>query len=165
MQSAPNGSRRIASLPYSLAHQRWPTRAMRDHSQASRRSSSALVRRITVAQDRVRSKSTGTALADRLLDQEAALPRQRRRNRRPIVIEVPVRFRRRGVEAKLMVLDQPVTRLRRTPISSRLSRALMSGSAGSSVARRTGLATSHAPSGFAGLMLPACSAWLFSRPK
>jgi site-specific DNA recombinase len=44
-------------------------------------------------------------LAERLLDQQA-LPTSETENRRPILIKVPVRFRRRGVEAKLIVLDR-----------------------------------------------------------
>jgi hypothetical protein len=63
----------------------------------------ALVRRITVAQDRVTIEIALTALAERLLDQESFLP-SKAENSRPILIEVPVRFRRRGVEAKLVVL-------------------------------------------------------------
>lgn len=43
-------------------------------------------------------------LAERLLDHEA--PQSRNKDHPPILIEVPVRFRRRGVEAKLIVLDQ-----------------------------------------------------------
>ena len=66
----------------------------------------ALVRRITVAQDQVTIEIDRKALAERLLDQEATSQLQRAKNRRPIMIEVPVRFRRRGVEAKLVVLDQ-----------------------------------------------------------
>ena len=65
----------------------------------------ALVRRITVAQDRVTIEIDRKALTDRLLDQEG-LPTSKGENRRRITIEVPVRFRRRGVEAKLVVVDR-----------------------------------------------------------
>ena len=90
----------------------------------------ALVRRITVAQDQVTIEIDRNGLAERLLGQEALLD-SRRKDHPPIPIEVPVRFRRRGVEAKLVVLDQRQLLPSPTPISSRRSHALMSGSAGS----------------------------------
>ena len=65
----------------------------------------ALVRRVTIAQDQVTIEIDRDGLAERLLDQKASL-NSRAKDRRPILIEVPVRFRRRGVEAKLVVLDQ-----------------------------------------------------------
>lgn len=64
----------------------------------------AHVQRITVAQDRIAIEVDRKALAARLLDQDA-LPASEARKRGAITIEVPVRFRRRGVEAKLVVLD------------------------------------------------------------
>jgi hypothetical protein len=65
----------------------------------------ALVRRITIAQDQVTIEIDRNGLAERLLGQEAS-PRSRGKDDRPILIEVPVKFRRRGVEAKLVVIDQ-----------------------------------------------------------
>jgi DNA invertase Pin-like site-specific DNA recombinase len=64
-----------------------------------------LVRRVTIAQEQVTIEINRKALDERLLDREA--PSQSKgKDRRPIQIEVPVRFRRRGVEAKLIVPDQ-----------------------------------------------------------
>jgi site-specific DNA recombinase len=63
----------------------------------------ALVRRITVAQDQVTIEIDRNTLAERLLDQESASI-SASKNRGSISLEVPVRFRRRGVEAKLIVL-------------------------------------------------------------
>jgi len=65
----------------------------------------ALVRRITIAQDRVTIEIDHSGLIARLLDQEVA-SQAKRRDHPPILIEVPVRFRRRGVEAKLIVLSR-----------------------------------------------------------
>jgi DNA invertase Pin-like site-specific DNA recombinase len=65
----------------------------------------ALVRRILIAQDRVTIEIDPKGLAEHLLDRGAA-SHSKRRDHPPILIEVPVRFRRRGVEAKLVVLDQ-----------------------------------------------------------
>jgi hypothetical protein len=65
----------------------------------------ALVRRVTIAQDEVAIEIDHNGLLERLLDREAA-SQSRGRDCPPILIEVPVRFRRRGVEAKLVVLDQ-----------------------------------------------------------
>ena len=65
----------------------------------------SLVRRVTVAQDQVTIEIDRKGLAERLLDQEATSTSMAQA-RRPILIEVPVRFRRRGVEAKLVILDQ-----------------------------------------------------------
>jgi hypothetical protein len=64
----------------------------------------ALVQRITVAQGRVTIEIDRNALAERLLEQ--ATPEPSGKDHPLIAIEVPVRFRRRGVEAKLVVLDQ-----------------------------------------------------------
>ena len=64
-----------------------------------------LVRRVTVAQNQVTIEIDRKSLADRMLDQEA-VPNSDAANHRPIMIKVPVRFRRRGVEAKFVVLDQ-----------------------------------------------------------
>ena len=64
----------------------------------------ALVRRVTIAQDQVTIEIDPKGLAERLLDQKASSPREK--DRAPISIEVPVRFRRRGVEAKLVVLSR-----------------------------------------------------------
>jgi site-specific DNA recombinase len=65
----------------------------------------ALVRRVTVAQDQVTIKIDRSGLAGCLLDQDAH-SESNGKGRPSILIEVPVRFRRRGVEAKLVVLDQ-----------------------------------------------------------
>jgi site-specific DNA recombinase len=65
----------------------------------------ALMRRVTVAQDKVTLEIKRKALAARLLDQEV-VPAAEADGCRTITLEVPVRFRRRGVEAKLVVLDQ-----------------------------------------------------------
>jgi site-specific DNA recombinase len=65
----------------------------------------ALVRRVSVAQDKVTIEIDRQTLAARLLDQEA-VSKSGAKSRGAITIDVPVRFRRRGVEAKLMVLGQ-----------------------------------------------------------
>ena len=65
----------------------------------------SLVRRVTVAQDKVTIEIERQALAGRLLDQEAVSASEAK-NRGCIKTEVAVRFRRRGVEAKLVVLGQ-----------------------------------------------------------
>jgi hypothetical protein len=64
----------------------------------------ALVRRITVAQDQVTIEIDRNSLAELLLGQKTFSPREK--DRLPISIEVPVRFRRRGVEAKFVILGQ-----------------------------------------------------------
>ena len=64
----------------------------------------ALVRRVTIGQDQVTIEIDPNHLAERLLDQKASSPREK--NGPPISINVSVRFRRRGVEAKLIVLSQ-----------------------------------------------------------
>ena len=110
----------------------------------------SLVRRATLAQDKVTIEIERKALAKHLLDQEE-LTASGAEHRRPIPIEVPVRFRRRGVEAKLVVRGQ----------EHPASHALMNGSAGSSRARRMEFVTSRRPSNLAGPMLGACSVWLF----
>ena len=65
----------------------------------------ALVRRVSVARDKVTIEIDRQALAARLLDQEA-VSKSNGKSRGAITIDVPVRFRRRGVEAKLVILDQ-----------------------------------------------------------
>jgi DNA invertase Pin-like site-specific DNA recombinase len=65
----------------------------------------ALVQRITVAQDQVTIEISREGLADCLLGRGAPSSSSGK-DHSPILIEVPVRFRRRGVEAKLVVLDQ-----------------------------------------------------------
>ena len=65
----------------------------------------ALVRRVSVAQDKVTIEIDRQTLAARLLDQEA-VSKSGAMSRGAITIDVPVMFRRRGVEAKLMVLGQ-----------------------------------------------------------
>ena len=65
----------------------------------------ALVRRITLAQDRVTIEIKHEGLVERLLEKEAPSALERKHHQ-AITIKVPVRFRRRGVEAKLVVLDQ-----------------------------------------------------------
>ena len=66
----------------------------------------ALVRRITVSHDQVTIEIDHGGLMGCLLDQEASA-KSRRKNHPSILIEVPVRFRRRGVEAKLVILSRP----------------------------------------------------------
>ena len=65
----------------------------------------ALVRRITVAQGHVKIEIDRKALAERLIGKEGLFTSEAQ-NRRPILIEVLVRFRRRGIEAKFVLLDQ-----------------------------------------------------------
>jgi hypothetical protein len=65
----------------------------------------ALARRITVAHDQVTIEIDHDCLLKFLLDQDAA-SHARAKDPPPILIKVPVRFRRRGVEANLVVLDQ-----------------------------------------------------------
>ena len=65
----------------------------------------SLVRRITVAQNKVTIEIEPGGLTKSLPGQEA-LSESRGKDHHPILIEVPVGFRRRGVEAKLVVLDQ-----------------------------------------------------------
>ena len=61
--------------------------------------------RVTVAQDKVMIEIKREGLVKRLLNEKA--PSSPREKQHPsIVIEVSVRFQRRGVEAKLIVLDQ-----------------------------------------------------------
>jgi hypothetical protein len=69
---------------------------------------SALVRRITIAQSGLTIEVHADGLRKQLLGQDA--PHATARDRRPTLIDVPVSFRRRGVEAKLIVLDQEHTR-------------------------------------------------------
>jgi site-specific DNA recombinase len=65
----------------------------------------ALVQHITVAQDQVTIEIDRSGLVRRLLDQEA--PAESGSSKHPpILVKVPVGFRRRGVEAKLLVLGQ-----------------------------------------------------------
>jgi DNA invertase Pin-like site-specific DNA recombinase len=68
---------------------------------------SALVQRITIAQDRVAMEVLPDSLSEQLLGQDS--PRSTAKNRCPILIEAPVSFRRRGVEAKVIVLDEQQT--------------------------------------------------------
>ena len=65
----------------------------------------ALVRRVSVARDKVTIEIDRRALAARLLDREA-VSKSGAKSRGAITIDAPVRFRRRGVEAKLIVLGQ-----------------------------------------------------------
>jgi DNA invertase Pin-like site-specific DNA recombinase len=65
----------------------------------------SLVHRITVAQDKVTIEIERKKLTARLLDQET-LSTSEVKDRQAIMIEVLVRFRRRGVETKLMVLGR-----------------------------------------------------------
>ena len=64
----------------------------------------ALVRRVTVAQDKVTIEIERKALADAFWIRNFSTSQAK--DRGSITIEVPVRFRRRGVEAKLVVLGQ-----------------------------------------------------------
>jgi site-specific DNA recombinase len=64
-----------------------------------------LLRRVTVRQDYVTIEIRRKALVEHLLDQQAALASEAK-SQGHISIQLPVRFRRRGVEAKLVVLDQ-----------------------------------------------------------
>lgn len=66
---------------------------------------SAFVQRVTIAQDQVTIEIKHESLTELLLD-ETASSSSRGKDRPPILIEVPVTFRRRGVEAKLVVLAQ-----------------------------------------------------------
>jgi site-specific DNA recombinase len=66
---------------------------------------STLVRRITIAQERVTIDIRPDGLREQLLGQNS--PRSAAKNRRPILIETAVSFQRRGVEAKLIIPDQP----------------------------------------------------------
>ena len=63
-----------------------------------------LVHRVTIAQHAVAIEIDRNGLVERLLDQKASSRKEK--DRASISIEVPVRFRRRGVEAKLVVLDK-----------------------------------------------------------
>ena len=63
---------------------------------------STLVRRVTIAREKVTIEIKHEGLAETLLGQEAPSVS----TEKPTLIEVPVSFRRRGVEAKLCVLDQ-----------------------------------------------------------
>lgn len=65
----------------------------------------ALVRRVAVARDKAMIEIDRRALGDRLTDQEMVSTSEAK-CRASITIEVPVRFRRRGVEAKLMILGK-----------------------------------------------------------
>ncbi|ODS03608.1 hypothetical protein AUC71_00650 [Methyloceanibacter marginalis] len=65
----------------------------------------AHVQRIIVAQDRIAIEVDRTALAARLFNKDA-VPASEVRKRGAITVDVPVKFRRRGVEAKLVVLDR-----------------------------------------------------------
>jgi hypothetical protein len=64
---------------------------------------STLVRRVTIAHDQVTVEIDHNGLVERLLDRKAT-SQSRGKNDHPILIEVPVRFQRRGVEAKLVVV-------------------------------------------------------------
>jgi site-specific DNA recombinase len=66
---------------------------------------STLVRCVTIAREKVTIEIKHEGLAESLLGQEAPSV-SIEKDHQPILIEVPVRFRRRGVEAKLFVLDQ-----------------------------------------------------------
>jgi len=65
---------------------------------------SALVRHITIAQDRVTIEIHPNGLSKQLLCQDSRYSEAK--DRHPILIEVAVSFRRRGIEAKLIVPDQ-----------------------------------------------------------
>jgi DNA invertase Pin-like site-specific DNA recombinase len=64
-----------------------------------------LVSRVTVARNRVMIEIEHKALVDRLLDRDITFPAEVTEGQR-ITIEVPVTFRRRGVEARLIVLGR-----------------------------------------------------------
>jgi hypothetical protein len=70
----------------------------------------ALVRRVTLAQEQVTVEIDRKALAECLLDREPA-SQLKGEDRRPIEIKVPVSFRRRGVEAKLVIQNQRQSRI------------------------------------------------------
>ena len=105
MPSASNGNRRISFLPYSPVHPSWLTSAKRDHSPVSRRSLPLSCGASPLRKTRSRSKSTVMAWPSVFWIKRRRLNPERKASS-PILIEVPVRFRRRGVEAKLVVLDQ-----------------------------------------------------------
>lgn len=65
----------------------------------------ALVRRILVAQDKLTIEVERKILTERLLDQDVTSASETR-TRSSLTINVPVRFRRRGVEARIVVHDQ-----------------------------------------------------------
>jgi DNA invertase Pin-like site-specific DNA recombinase len=65
----------------------------------------ALVGRITITQDQVTIEIDHDGLVERLLDREPA-SQSKGNDHPPILIEVPVGLRRRGVEAKLVVLNR-----------------------------------------------------------
>jgi DNA invertase Pin-like site-specific DNA recombinase len=69
----------------------------------------ALVQRITVGQDDMTIEIKREGLAGRLLNHQEAASTSEAKDHRPIMIKVPVRFRRRGVEAKLVVLSRHPT--------------------------------------------------------
>ncbi|GFO82588.1 MAG: hypothetical protein A49_22150 [Methyloceanibacter sp.] len=80
--------------------------AIEAHSPASRAEIvAALVRRIVMSQDKVTIEIARNALVARLLNRKTDTALEAK-SRGAIRIEVPVRFRRRGVEAKLVVLNQ-----------------------------------------------------------
>jgi DNA invertase Pin-like site-specific DNA recombinase len=83
----------------------------------------ALVRRVTIAQDRVMIEIDHIGLVGRLLDRETTT-KSSGKVQPPIQIEVPVGFRRRGVEAKLVVLSQhPTVSVPDTNLLKALARA------------------------------------------
>ena len=105
MPFASNGNRWISFQPYSSR-----ASSLADACESRSFAScldiiAALVRRITIAQDQVTIEIKHEGLADLLLDQKASS--RKRKDHAPISIEVPVRFRRRGVEAKLVILSRP----------------------------------------------------------
>ena len=65
----------------------------------------AIVRRIAVAQDQIEIEIARLPLVNRLTDQDVAVEPNANKGD-PIIIDVPVKFRRRGVEAKLIVQTQ-----------------------------------------------------------
>jgi hypothetical protein len=64
----------------------------------------ALVRRITVGENQVTIEIDQDGSVGHLLEEAPSKPSGK--NQSPILIEVPIRFRRRGVEAKMVVVDQ-----------------------------------------------------------
>jgi hypothetical protein len=95
----------------------------------------AVVRRITIAQDQVTIEFDRNGLAGCLLHQQAS-SESRAKDHPSVLIEVPVRFRRRGVEAKLVVLNQQQAASEPNANLVKALHALMSGSTGSCLARR-----------------------------
>lgn len=105
MHPVSKGNRQISFRACWPEHLNWLTGVSRRQFADYLEIIAALVRRVTVARDKIAIEIGRDSLADHLLGQEA-LSASQAKSHQPITIEVPVTFRRRGVEAKLVVLDQ-----------------------------------------------------------